>query len=79
MALSGGDELNRLTERVIRHAYAVWNELGYGFLGKIYENALSYALISDGIQVQAQKPIAVRFRGQSSVNILSIYSSLSRF
>lgn len=64
MALLGGDELNELTERVIGHAYAVWNELGYGFLEKVYENALLYALRADQLSVEAQKPVSVYFRGQ---------------
>lgn len=64
MVLYGGDELNALTERIIGHAYSVWNELGYGFLEKVYENALEITLRSDGIAVETQKPITVRFQGQ---------------
>ncbi|MFN3166540.1 MAG: GxxExxY protein [Phycisphaeraceae bacterium] len=64
MALLGGEELNALTERIIGHAYVVWNELGFGFLEKVYENALAFSLRSDGIAVETQKPIAVQFRGQ---------------
>jgi GxxExxY protein len=63
MALLGGEELNALTEQVIGHSYAVWNELGFGFLEKVYENALALSLRSDGISVQTQKSIAVQFRG----------------
>lgn len=65
MALDGGEQLNALTERIIGHAYAVWNELGYGFLEKVYKNALAYALQADGIQVEVQKPVPVHFRGQT--------------
>ena len=64
MTLSGGEQLNELTERIIGHAYGVWNELGFGFLEKVYENALVIALRSDGLAVEAQKPISVQFRGQ---------------
>lgn len=64
MALDGGDQLNQLTERVIGHAYAVWNELGYGFLEKVYENALEIALTGDAIDVEQQKSICVHFREQ---------------
>ena len=64
MVLDGGEQLNDLTERVIGHAYAVWNELGYGFLEKVYENALMIALSDDTINVEQQKPIPVYFREQ---------------
>ena len=65
MALEGGEHLNQLTEQVIGHAYTVWNELGYGFLEKVYENALVIALNGDAIKVVQQQPIEVHFRGQS--------------
>jgi len=31
---------SELTERIIKEAYYVYNKLGYGFLEKVYENAL---------------------------------------
>lgn len=65
MALHGGEHLNQLTERVIGHAYAVWNELGYGFLEKVYENSLFLSLVDDAIDVEQQKAIGVVFRGRS--------------
>ena len=64
MVLYGGDELNVLTDRVIGQAYAVWNELGYGFLEKVYENALAHTLRVERIAVETQKPITVCFRGE---------------
>ena len=65
MGLDGGEQLNELTQRVIGHAYSVWNELGYGFLEKVYENALVIALADDGMKVESQKPISVHFRNQA--------------
>lgn len=34
------DEVNQITEKIIGSAYKVANELGCGFLEKVYENAL---------------------------------------
>jgi len=31
---------SELTEKIIHEAYYVYNTLGYGFLEKVYENAL---------------------------------------
>jgi GxxExxY protein len=52
-----------LTERIIGCAMAVSNELGCGFLEKIYENALVVALKEAGLSVRQQGPIEVSFRG----------------
>ncbi len=48
-----------LTKSVIKVFYDVYNELGYGFLEKIYENALTYELRKRGFKVEQQKPIQV--------------------
>jgi GxxExxY protein len=56
-------ELNALTERIIGSAYAVANELGFGFLEKVYENALFVLLKQAGLNVKQQEPIHVRFQG----------------
>ncbi|MDX2134463.1 MAG: GxxExxY protein [Saprospiraceae bacterium] len=53
-----------LTDRILRIYYDVYNELGYGFLEKVYQNAMFHALISDGLTVEAQKQIKVYFRGK---------------
>ncbi len=57
------DKLNRLTERVIGCAYTVSNELGSGFLEKIYENAMLLELRACGLKAVAQHPITVNYRG----------------
>lgn len=51
-----------LTERIIRSFYTVYNELGYGFLEKVYQNGLYIQLKSNGFKVEAQKPIKVVYR-----------------
>jgi GxxExxY protein len=50
-----------LTSSIISCFYKVYNELGYGFLEKVYENALKIELESKGLFVEKQKPIAVYY------------------
>jgi len=52
-----------LTGRVIGAFYSTYNELGYGFLESVYENALALQLDAEGLRWQRQVPIQVRFRG----------------
>ncbi|MGB0767627.1 MAG: GxxExxY protein [Phycisphaeraceae bacterium] len=56
-------DLNTLTERIIGWAYEVQNELGCGFLEKVYENALVHALRKAGLKVKQQESIRVVFDG----------------
>jgi GxxExxY protein len=51
-----------ITERIIGCAYRVHNELGVGFLEKVYENALAFELAESGLQVKQQEPIPVYYR-----------------
>ena len=50
----------------ILHAFfkVVYPELGYGFLEKVYEQAMGIALSGLGLHTVPQAPIAVRFQGQ---------------
>ena len=57
------ERLNELTRRIIGCAYAVSNELGAGFLEKVYENALQHELGKAGLCVQQQQPIQVHYDG----------------
>lgn len=50
-----------LTDRIIRQFYRVYNELGFGFLEKVYENSLKIAFTKEGLAIEAQKPINVYF------------------
>jgi GxxExxY protein len=47
-----------------RGFYRVYNELGYGFLEKVYGNALAIALRKPGLTVVQQFPIDVYFDGE---------------
>jgi len=53
-----------ITERVIKAFYKVYNTLGYGFLEKVYENALCIELRLDGFYVEKQKRINVFYVGE---------------
>ena len=58
-----GLALNQITETIIAAAYQVTNTLGVGFLEKVYENALYYELRKQGLSVEQQKTIKVRYDG----------------
>ena len=50
-----------LTEQIIKVFYKVYNTLGYGFLEKIYENAMMIEFRKAGIYAEAQLPIKVLY------------------
>ena len=50
-----------LTSKVIASFYKVYNTLGFGFLEKVYENALMIELRNNGFEVEKQKPINVQY------------------
>ena len=53
-----------ITDKVIKAFYKVYNELGFGFLEKVYENALYLELIAMGLYCEKQKPIKVYYSGK---------------
>jgi GxxExxY protein len=53
-----------LTERIIKAAHNVHNELGYGFLEKVYHNAMVLELRKMGLQAVSEKPVSVCYDGQ---------------
>ena len=53
-----------LTEDIIKIFYKVYNTLGYGFLEKIYENAMMIEFRKAGIPAESQSPIEVIYEGQ---------------
>jgi GxxExxY protein len=58
------DSFNALTEKIIGSAFTVSNQLGAGFLEKVYENALRIELGRAGIRALQQHPVAVRYRNE---------------
>lgn len=57
------NNLDELSYLIIGSCYEVYKELGYGFLEKVYENALVYELKNKGLKVEAQKEIKVEYKG----------------
>lgn len=53
-----------LTEVIIKTFYEVYNELGYGFLERVYQNSLYLELKDKGLKVEAQKKIIVYYKGK---------------
>ena len=53
-----------ITDRIIRAFYTVYNALGYGFLEKVYEQAMMLELTKLGLQVVPQARIGVYYDGQ---------------
>jgi GxxExxY protein len=57
-------EMNDLTHQIIGAALQVMHVLGYGFLEKVYENALVIQLRRLGLKVQQQVSLRVYFEGE---------------
>lgn len=53
---------SELSKSIIKIFYQVYNELGYGFLERVYQNALFYELKSNGFKVEARKSIKVYYK-----------------
>ena len=53
-----------LPERTLKIFYRVYNKLGYGFLEKVYENAMMLELKKEGIPAVAQSSIKVLYEGE---------------
>jgi GxxExxY protein len=51
------------TDIILKSFYTVYNQLGYGFLEKVYENALLIELRNSGLFCEKQKPIKVNYNG----------------
>ncbi len=53
-----------ITSQIIKAFYKVNNTLGFGFLEKVYENAMKLELINLGMKVEQQKNIRVYYEGK---------------
>ena len=54
-----------LTDRIIACFYKVYTNLGYGFLEKVYQNAMLIELNKNGLKAISQYPIKVNYNGVS--------------
>ncbi len=57
-----------ITDKIIKSFYTVYNKLGYGFLEKVYENALIVELRASGLDCAKQVPIEVYYEDTSVGN-----------
>lgn len=54
----------KITEQIIKAFYTVYNTLSYGFLEKVYENAMAIELRKLGLEVKKQQNIKVFYDNQ---------------
>jgi GxxExxY protein len=54
----------KITEKIIEAFYKVYNTLGYGFLEKVYLNAMCIELTAMGLKVEKEQKIVVHYLGQ---------------
>lgn len=52
-----------LTEQIIQAFYKAYNILGFGFLEKVYQNALMHELQTKNLSIEPQKRITVFYLG----------------
>jgi GxxExxY protein len=57
-----------IAEKVLSSFYKVYNEVGFGFLEQVYENALLIELSSLGLICLKQVPVKVYFAGEVAGN-----------
>lgn len=53
-----------ISEKIIKSYFKVYNTLGYGFLEKVYENAMAIELRKMGFEVKCQYPITVFYESE---------------
>jgi len=51
-----------ITETIIGCAFAIHNELGFGFLEKVYKNALIIELNNSGLKTESEFSIKVKYK-----------------
>jgi GxxExxY protein len=54
---------NEITSLIIKAFYVVYNILGYGFLEKVYQNAMLLELRKSGLDAVSQIPLKVYYGG----------------
>lgn len=54
-----------ITEKIIKSFFNVYNELGYGFLEKVYERAMMIELNDMGLERKRQQAVEVKYKNQN--------------
>lgn len=62
--MKGNYKHTEITGKILQAFYKVYNTLGYGFLEKVYENAMLIELRKMGLNCTNQIPIKVYFENQ---------------
>ncbi len=52
-----------ITRKIIGAAFEVHNQLGYGFLERVYHRAMQAELLQQGVRAELEKRITVRYKG----------------
>ena len=55
-------EFDSLSKKILGCAIEVHRTLGPGLLESVYEQALAYELISNGLKIQTQLPVPVTYK-----------------
>jgi len=58
-----GLKYEKITEAIIGAAFEVYNVLGYGFLEKVYQQAMQVELLRRGYKAELEHPMKVNFKG----------------
>jgi GxxExxY protein len=57
-------EYQDITHRIIGAVYKVFNQLGFGFLERVYQKAMIIELAKCNLNIEAEKPLKVYYDGQ---------------
>lgn len=55
---------SELTDKILHCVHEVHRKVGYGFLEKVYENALMILFNKAGLKARQQVPVTVKFDGE---------------
>lgn len=53
-----------LVNKILKQFFRIYNDLGSGFLERVYQNALYFALIDEGLKCETEVPIKVYHNGR---------------
>jgi GxxExxY protein len=57
-------EYEEITGKIIGAAYAVYKQLGFGFLESVYKKAILIELAKSELKAQEERPLKVHYDGQ---------------